>query len=83
MNAYPWFDVDSRCATAGGETVVDDEYCCCTDCWTDPDKFDVVEPCCGDGCCCAVCNCADVAFVKLDIDEGEFSPDVDGIDDGS
>lgn len=43
----------------------------------------MVEPCCGDGCCCAVCNCADVAFVKLDIDEGEFSPDVDGIDDGS
>lgn len=29
------------------------------------------------------CCCWAGAFVKLDIDDGEFSPDVDGIDDGS
>lgn len=27
--------------------------------------------------------CVDTVLVKLDIDDGEFSPDVDGIEDGS
>lgn len=41
--------MDNLCATVDGETVVDDKYCCCID-WTDPDKFVVVEPCCGGDC---------------------------------
>lgn len=96
--SYPWFEADIRCpADDGDTTMVDDKYWCgVADAFVpivdEPIALAVIE--CGGECCCCWCACNDadvvddvtmtfVAFVKLEFDDGEFSPDVDGIDDGS
>lgn len=86
---YPWLDVDSRCPLDADGDTVDDEYC-----WggnTVPDPVIAVHPwaldgsCDSDDCkfCCNVWLVNGTAVVRLELDDGEFSPDVDGIDDGS
>lgn len=76
--------------------MVDDKYWCgVADDAFDPIAVEPIAltaiECCGECWWWAMCDDADVvddvttadAFVKLEFDDGEFSPDVEGIDDGS
>lgn len=78
--------------------MVDDKYWCgvadaafAAPIAAEPIALTIAIECCGECWWWAACVDADVvddvttadAFVKLEFDDGEFSPDVDGIDDGS